>query len=224
MKHAHEYEINIRFYLEKINTAQLSEKFSALQLWQSQRLLNTHLFLYEDPRFQPAMNFFKDELYNAEHFIKRNEQINRALPMMCRTMPNSILNVIEKAAHLHGLSFELDHLLLHYLPVDQDIKQLTLDDWIEAYKRSGGREQRVLQIDLIEELGNELARVVKKPMIHKLLKWAKLPAKFAGYEDIHEFACIGFDAFSTLDDAQEFLQPVVTTERRLLKEWFGDAS
>jgi len=62
MRLTQEYQKNILFYLEKVNNIQITERFKALQQWQAQRLLNTHLSLYEQPRFQPAMNFFKDEL------------------------------------------------------------------------------------------------------------------------------------------------------------------
>jgi len=219
MLHAQEYEKNILLHLEKVNTVNQTPRFKELQKWQSDRLLNTHMNLYQQDRFKPAITFFKDELYCAEHFQQRNQQIIKALPLMCKTMPESLLIIIEKAAQLHSLSLELDTLLLHYIPNKQNINHLNMEQWISAYKRSSAPIDRSNQIDLIEFLGNELARVVNKPMVGSLLSMSRIPAKLAGYQDIHTFVNNGFHAFAHLEKPQEFLVPVISTERALSKTW-----
>ena len=135
-------------------------------------------------------------------------------------MPESVLEIVQSAAELHSLSLELDTLLLHYLPTDVDITQLTMPQWINAYRSSQNPEQRARQIDLIEILGKELAKTVKKPMVRSLLSWARIPAKVAGYQDIHQFVGAGFHAFENLQNADDFLVPVIRTERELSKVWF----
>lgn len=220
MNQAHEYQKTILFHLEKVKNSRPSGRFRALQNWQANRLLNTHQELYRQAQFQPAMDFFKDELYSAEHFHRRNDQIIRALPLMCKTMPDTLLEIVASAAELHSLSLELDALLLHYLPTDLNINDLTLPIWVEAYNRCDNQTDRERQLDLIELLGNELKRAVRKPMIRPLLNWAKMPARLAGYQDIHQFVCNGYEAFAYLDNPDDFLIPVLQTERSLSKEWF----
>lgn len=224
MTHAHEYQEVIRGHLEKVKNTHPTPAFKALQHWQAQRLLKTHMTLYEQPRFRPAMNFFKDELYSAEHFHRRNDQLIRALPLMCKTMPASILDIIVSAAELHSLSLELDALLLHFLPQDIDVENLPMSTWITAYRRSSNPLDRKRQLDLIELLGNELKTAVTKPMIRPLLNWATVPARMAGYEDIHRFVCHGYDAFAQLRNPDDFLHPVISLERQLSAEWFSIAS
>lgn len=224
MKHAHEYQQIILHHLEKVKANRTDDRFHDLQAWQSERLLNTHIDLYRKPTFQPAMNFFKDELYNAEHFHRRNDQIIRALPLMCRTMPASILDIVSSAAELHSLSLDLDSLLLHFLPLDREIQNLTLTEWCQAYRACDNRMERDRQLDLIELLGNELKHAVKKPMIRPLLNWATVPARMAGYQDIHQFVCHGYDAFAQLDNPDDFLQPVIQRERQLSEQWFSGES
>lgn len=220
MRHIQEYEENILLHLEKVNAIELTDRFRALQLWQSDRLLNTHRALYEQPRFKPAMDFFRDELYSAAHFHRRNKQLIRALPLMCSTMPDSVLGIVADAAQLHSLSLEMDTLLMHYLPQDINIQSLTMDQWVAAYRACDNPEDRALQIELIERLGNELKRVVKKPMVKTLVGLAKVPARVAGYQDIHQFVTAGFHAFEHLDSPDEFLVPVIDRERALSVLWF----
>jgi hypothetical protein len=221
MSRAQEYEEKIRFHLAEVNSVQPTNAFRDLQKWQAQRLKNTHIELYRQSRFRPAMDFFKDDLYSAEHFQQRNNDIIKALPIMCSTMPESVLAIVEQAAKLHALSLELDILMLHFLGPDPDFTNLTMEQWVHAYRKSDNQRERDLQLDLIEQLGNELARVVKKPIIGSLLRWAKLPARLAGYQSIHQFVCSGFYAFEHLENAQDFLVPVITTERELSKTWFS---
>lgn len=221
MRHLQEYEQKILLHLEKVNATAQTPSFKSLQNWQANRLLQTHSELYAQTRFRPAMDFFKDELYSAEHFHKRNRQIIRALPLMCSTMPDSVLEIVANAAELHSLSLEMDSLLLHYLPVDLDFSTLSMDLWVEAYRRSENPEDRARQIDLIESLGNELKRVVKKPMIKSLLNWARIPARVAGYQDIHHFVLSGYVAFEHLESPDDFLIPVIQRERELSAKWFA---
>lgn len=220
MRHLQEYEQKILLHLEKVNATAQSLPFKALQAWQANRLLQTHSELYSQARFRPAMDFFKDELYSAEHFHRRNRQIIRALPLMCSTLPDSVLEIVANAAELHSLSLEMDTLLLHFLPTDVNFNTLSMEAWVEAYRRSDNPEDRARQIDLIESLGNELKRVVKKPMIKSLLNWARIPARVAGYQDIHHFVLSGFVAFEHLESPDDFLIPVIQRERELSAKWF----
>lgn len=220
MRHLQKYEQKILLHLEKVNATAQSLPFKALQAWQANRLLQTHSELYSQVRFRPAMDFFKDELYSAEHFHRRNRQIIRALPLMCSTLPDSVLEIVANAAELHSLSLEMDTLLLHFLPTDVNFNTLSMEAWVEAYRRSDNPEDRARQIDLIESLGNELKRVVKKPMIKSLLNWARIPARVAGYQDIHHFVLSGFVAFEHLESPDDFLIPVIQRERELSAKWF----
>lgn len=216
-----QFETDIRHHLEAINKLEIDERFKKLQGWQSNRLFRTHENLYQERRFQPAMEFFMEELYGCEHFVARNQQLIRALHLMCRTMPATILQIVEDAAYLQHLSLKLDADLLANLPEGSDIENLSLTEWTAAYSACANRKERADQLDLIEKIGNELASIVHLPFIDFLLTWSAKPAKLAGYGDIHQFVTKGFGAFRDLNHPQEFLQPVISTERNLSCEWFS---
>lgn len=224
MSQSHEYQQRILFHLEKVNAVSVTDDFMKLQQWQAQRLLETHWNLYQQPRFKPAIVFFKDELYSAVHFKERNSQLIKALPLMCTSLPTSVLAVVEKAAYLHYLSLELDALLLHQLGRAPDLNDLDMATWIKAYQQSDNQTDRIRQIDLIESIGFSLAKLVKKPLLEPLLAWARIPASVAGYGEVHAFVSGGFHAFKAMKHPPDFLNSVIETERSLSSQWFNQAS
>ena len=220
MRQAQKYQENILHHLAAVNNIPLTEDFSAFQLWQSNRLLNTHKSLYQQPRFKPAMLFFKDELYGSSHFKRRNQKLMRAIPLMCNTMPESILAIVEQAAELHNLTVSLDTLMIKKIAKVSSVNQLTMATWVKAYRDCRNQSERQRQLNLIESLGKALAKTVQKPRVHVLLNWARVPAMLAGYEDIHRFVCSGFNAFEKLENPNDFLDPIIRIERELSDTWF----
>jgi hypothetical protein len=146
--------------------------------------------------------------------------IMRALPIMCRTMPDKVLDIVVQAARLQILSLELDSILLHFLASKSDIESLTLEQWVKAYSMCNNRAERTIQIDIIEKLGLALSQLVKKPYINTLLSVSKFPAKLAGYHTLHTFVCEGFNAFTYMEQPNEFVESIVSTERNLSNQWF----
>ncbi|TCS41987.1 FFLEELY motif protein [Reinekea marinisedimentorum] len=223
-KTSKQFEKAIHNHLSDIQNIRITPTFRQLQRWQSERLFDTHRELYQQPKFQPAMRFFSEELYGTEHFMQRNNELIKALPLMCRTMPAQILRIVENAALLQRVSLQLDAQLLTHLPAGISIEHLTLQQWVQAYAQCDNRPQRQQQLDLIESIGNDLAAIIHIPMITALLNWAEKPAKLAGYGEIHHFVITGFRAFKRLKNPQDFLQPVISKERQLSGQWFAQAS
>ena len=215
MSKKHSFQMRIERYLTEVSNCKVTPPLRVLQDWQSERLLRTHEALYSQQRFKPAMDFFKDELYSVEQFRHRNDKIIDALPLMCKTMPESVLQVVQDAAELHALSLNLDSELCNLIG-EQPIND---SSYQTAYRNQNRPNDRIRQIDLIDSLGNDLASIVGKPMVGRLLKWADVPARVAGYGDIHKFVCKGYSAFENMGDAREFLDPIVEKERELMKAW-----
>ena len=222
-KPAEQYQLRIRKHLEQAQNLYMPANYVQLQQWQSARLLQTHQALYQVAHFRPAMDFFKDELYGSTQFYQRNSQLLNALPLMCSTLPISMLRIVDMAAELQALSLTLDLGLLAQLGKDYPLATLTLADWVQAYRNCANPNERDQQIALIADIGNGLASLVNRPMIGHLLKWAKVPATIAGYGNIHQFVCRGFLAFQALRTPDAFLTPVIGSERILSNRWFhGD--
>ena len=97
---------------------------------------------------------------------------------------------------------------------------ITEKAYAEAYRRCGKRAQRELQLKLIGEIGEALAALVRKPLIHDALRLMRGPAKLAGLAELHAFLEDGYNAFHTMGDSTEFLAAITTREEIILRQLF----
>lgn len=188
-----------------------------LRHWQAERLAKTYEDLLASPRYKPATDFFLTELYGEKDFSKRDRDLERAYPIMVRTMPPKLLEPLAMAVELNALSHELDAKLAQVLAEELGVREhLTAEQYTEGYRRCNAYDRRVHQIELIELLGRKLNTVVATPFIYTVLRLSKGPTHLAGFGELHSFIDNGYKAFRHMGDASEFLHNIVTRERRIL--------
>ncbi|MCP5459163.1 MAG: hypothetical protein H6971_06005 [Gammaproteobacteria bacterium] len=190
---------------------------TGLRRYQSQRLLATHADLVESPRYRPAVEFFSKELYGDRDFTRRDQDIERAYPIIVRTMPGNALQAVIMAVELNALSQELDAGLLRVLIGEFGFRE-TLDDalYVQAYRHCDNQLQRRRQIELISILGRNLEWIVAKPLVYTALRMARGPAHLAGFGELQQFIEAGFAAFRHMGKAKEFLATVIHRETTIL--------
>ena len=71
------------------------------------------------------------------------------------------------------------------------------------------------------DLGRDLDRVVRLPMIAGVLRIARAPALAAGLGEMHAFLERGYAAFRSMRGADEFLAVVATRERAAMRRLFA---
>ncbi|WP_100656838.1 FFLEELY motif protein [Alteromonas flava] len=197
-----------------------------LQEWQCRRLLTTHADLRAEPTFADAMQFFVDELYGPKDFSQRDKDLTRVIPKLAAVLPEKALKALDDALRLNALSFDLDLDMVDALvQIDArdalDNGDLSALDYASAYRQVGRPEQRAEQIDIVEQLGLQLADVVHVRGINLLIKMARKPAELAGVIALHEFLADGFAAFKQLGDVRAFLDPIVSRERAIMTRLFA---
>ena len=193
-----------------------------LRRWQAQRLARTYADLSADPRYAPAAAFFLSDIYGERDFTERDRSVERAYPVIRRTLPKAALVPIERAMALHELSVQLDTALCGVLVGELDVKdRITEAAYAEAYRRSSTRAQRLRQIELLVAVGADLDKVVAKPLVRRMLVLARKPAKVAGFGELQTFLERGFDAFRHMGGAGEFLKAIETREKRILERLFA---
>ncbi|WP_026374687.1 FFLEELY motif protein [Aestuariibacter salexigens] len=189
-----------------------------VQNWQCERLIASHQGMWNDPRFRPAMEFFVDELYGPKDFSQRDQDIARVVPKLAKVLPEKAILSLEAALNLNRLSFELDFAMAQQLQ-GQTINR---ESYAAAYVNVGREDDRVVQINVIELLGDQLADVVRFRGISTLIKLARKPAKLAGLLSLHEFLEAGYHAFKKLGDVHEFIDPIVEKERAIMHALLHD--
>lgn len=197
----------------------------ALKEWQCNRLIASHYHLWEIARFQPAITFFINELYGPKDFTDRDADIAKVVPKMEKWLPERAFHSLEIAIHLNSLSQDLDLALLAQLnalgvdPAQENA--LNAAAYAKAYKACNNPVERAQQLDHIEKLGNDLAKVVKIPGISMILKMAKTPAQTMGVESLQQFLEDGFNAFKKLGKVEDFIVPIISEERRIMDALFN---
>jgi hypothetical protein len=193
------------------------KRLKKLQHWQSSRLLRSHADLRANPRYRVAVEFFFNELYGGGDPRGRDRDLHRVHHVMEALLPAEALQALSLAIELEILSQELDGDVARALPAGR----ITVQTYAEAYRRAGRRADRERQIALLNVIGSYLDRVVRKPIIRGLVKFARRPAHAAGFGAMQEFLERGLDAFEAMHGADEFLATLRDRELRAMQRLFA---
>lgn len=189
------------------------ERLAELQHWQSQRLLKSHADLRAAPRYRSAVEFFFGELYGGGDPRGRDRDLQRVQRVMEALLPREALRALILAIELELLSQELDADVVRALPAGP----ITVETYAEAYRSAGRGADRQRQIELLGSIGGYLDKVVRKPVIRALVRFARGPAHAAGFGTLQEFLERGLDAFEAMHGADEFLATIRERELRAME-------
>ncbi len=193
-----------------------------LRHWQAERLARTYADLVAHPRYAPATAFFLSDVYGERDFTERDHAVQRAMPLIRRTLPEASLAPIEQAMELHELTTALDRALCEVLVGQLGVTdRVTEASYAEGYRRCRNRPERERQIELLVAVGKHLDRVVAKPMIRQMLFLARRPARLAGFGDVQDFLERGFKAFKHMRGANEFIHTIESREQAILDRIFA---
>jgi hypothetical protein len=195
-------------------------QFETLQAWQLGRLTKTFEDLYSHEGYRPAVEFFVSDLYGGMDFRERDQEMERVLPIMVRFLPDNALVALAEAFELQAISIEYDVLMARFM--DQaGMDGLSMPDYCEVYLNCSDRGGRERQIQLISKLGQDLQKLVNKPVINYLLRMLRGPAHAAGFGLLQEFLESGFASFRALEDADHFVDTIYEREWATMERLFS---
>lgn len=175
-----------------------------LQTWQRHRLADTYDDLISQKRYGAAGAFFLEELYGGLHFRERDQEVERVLPVMLRTMREDMLVSMAEAFELQALSLELD-LGMTAVLAERGWSELDVARYGETYRACGRPTERHRQIELIRHLGLQLNELVHHRMVLMLVRLLRGPARAAGFGRLQGFLETGLDAFRRMGDGTGFV-------------------
>jgi hypothetical protein len=199
--------------LRVTDTPDLAKRLRELRTWQATRLARTYADLRREPRYTLALEFFLGDLYGPEDFVRRDDELRRALSRLKRAMPATLLAVLRKAIELQVLTSELDQSMVSQL------QGASVNDasYAAAYRDVGRVVDRKRQIDLTILIGEDLARIVGQSWVGLALRAAHIPAYAAGLGVLQRFLERGYRAFSQMGDAQPLLRAIRERETDLME-------
>ncbi len=196
--------------------AQLSRRWRAVKQFQADRLRATYPDLLASDRYREPCEFFLDELYGAHDFDRRDAEAQRVVPKLAKMLPARAVETLLLAVQLDEMSERFDsHLAgLVDLPV-------TAASYAAAYPDVGSEAERERQIELVDEIGKALDKLARIPMLSTMLHMMRGPAEMWGLSHLHHFLQRGFDAFSGMGGARDFLATIRRRESAINQRLFA---
>lgn len=204
----------------------LAAQQATLSRWQSERLASTYADLASQRRYRMAIEFFLSDLYGTKDFAQRDADLLRIYPILIRVLSENALESMATAVELHALSQELDSELLQVLrngrvDIGKNPDRLDRALYARAYRRCDNYDQRVRQIELIQETGRLLDEVVHHPLIMVSARIVRAPAHAAGLGELQDFIERGMRAFKRMKGATHFLQTIRDREYFVLDQIYS---
>ena len=200
---------------------ELDAPVAMLRIWQSERLKKTHADILHSPRYGPACRFFLNDIYAAEDFSRRDNDIEYLYDVMSSVLPNFLLKLVSNTGVLNNLTNELDTELIKVLANDLSSEnRLTAELYTDAYRICDNFEKRAHQIDLLVAIGSQVDKATRIPLIGTTLRLARGPAYKAGWGEVHDFLEKGFTSFKKMKGAKKFLSVIKKREMSILERIF----
>jgi len=194
----------------RLTDPRLARGLAHLGDWQVRRLTATYRDLQADPRYAQAMRFFETDLYGGGDFSQRDADLARVVPAMKRLLPDAALRTIAAAMEANALAQDFDRAIVEALAPRE--LAFSVADYCAAYRRVGRFDDRERQIRLVGEVGSALDRLVRKPVIRRVLAMMRKPAHAAGFGALQDFLERGFNAFAGMEGAEQFLATIDARE------------
>lgn len=178
--------------------------------FQARRFEATYADLLESRRYQRAARFFLQELYGEKDYGQRDQQFTRIANTISRLFPAAVVETAITMAEVHALTEQLDdQMSRHWL--DHPSSDLPAR-YVQCWREVGDRQARQRQLQGVLQLGQELDRLTRTRGLRSLLRMMRGPANAARLGSLQVFLEAGFDAFSAMKGASDFLDAVRSRE------------
>lgn len=207
--------------LEHHENPVLAKRLAEVQIWQKQRMQNTHAAFFSVPEHQLMTQYFMDRLYGADDFKTLSFQIRRLIKnakIVEKIIPANALKTGDAGVELARLSIQLDEDVARYLLENYPENQpLTDEIMCQAYLAKDQATDRLHQMELLELLGGKLDMYVRSRMVKTAFKMSKGLAYRYKVDPIYEFIDEGFKAMEPLESAEKFVDVFTTKEREIIQ-------
>jgi len=190
---------------------------------QSRRFAGTYSDLLAGGPHAAATRFFLEELYSDKDYGERDAGFSRIAGALERLFPEQVAGTAVALAQLHALTEELDQSMArHWLVLDPQASNASR--YVTAWRRAGRRADRESQLDVVLEIGRQMARYTRTPGLRMMLRMMRGPASAAGLGALQRFLETGFDTFAAIakrrETVDEFLRTIETREAALMRLLF----
>ena len=191
-----------RHYLDDPRRYRSYDRFTH---WQFDYMLPFFDDLLGPTGYKAAIDFVVSDLAGVG-VSERDKEIERATPVIVRTLPAHPLETAAAAVELNAGALEINTAIWRGLLIDGELPgEITEADYCATCRRVSSYEDCMHLVDLANELGATLKSLVRVPLIGGLLKSMRRPARAAGFGALQSFLEKGFVTFRQISDIDRFL-------------------
>jgi hypothetical protein len=193
-------------HAEYVDDPDLYDAYDRFTRWQFDYMLPFFADLLEPEGYKEAVDFIISDLAGVG-VSERDHDIDRATPVIVRSLPAHALELAASAAELNAGALEFNLAICRELLVDGQLPaSISEAEYCSACRRASSYEECMDLVRLAVELGVGLKSLVRVPLIGMLLKTMRVPAHMAGFGALQEFLETGFVTFRRISDIDRFLE------------------
>jgi hypothetical protein len=182
--------------------------------WQMDYLLTFFSDLHEREGYADAIDYTMSDLAGVG-ISERDNDLERAAPLITRMLPTGALETIAAAAKLNERVLEVNLAIFRRLQVDGQLPGRISDRvYCMACRQATTLEECLELVHLAIGLGRTLKTLVRIPLLGGMLHAMHGPANAAGFGALHEFLDKGYTYFKAIPDLELFLHLAARGVRR----------
>lgn len=195
----------------------LKQRLYEAQDWLKQRIQHTHQALFNRSENQLMAQYFIHRLYGGPEFDQLALQIERLLKYAHKAekiIPDNAIQTGIKSVSLAVLAMQLDEQVAQQLLKDYPVDQVIDDEMMRlTLIKVDNEQQRLQQLQLLDELGQSLDKYMRSFMMHAAFKMCKGVATKYRLELMYDFIGEGFAAMKPMKSAATFIHKFTAQER-----------
>lgn len=196
------------------------QRLKDVQAWQKQRMQRTHTKNFAEKQNILMSEYFLNRLYGGPDFDAMAEQIARLVKYAHKAeklIPENAIKTGTSGVALAILAVRLDEQVAMQLLQDYPPHETLTDEMMRlTYLKLDQGQQRLEQLDLLDQLGKSLDKYMRSFMIYTAFKMCKGAANKYHFQIMYEFMQDGFLAMKPLKSAERFVQDFTAVERKII--------
>ncbi|CAB1219175.1 FFLEELY motif protein [Acinetobacter bouvetii] len=198
------------------------QRLQDVQAWQKQRMQSTHSKQFAEKHNVLMSEYFLNRLYGGPDFDALAEQIARLMKYAHKAeklIPENAVKTGTSGVSLAILAVQLDEQVAIQLLEDFHPHEHLNDEMMRlTYLKLDQGQQRLKQLELLDQLGLSLDKYMRSFMVHTAFKMCKGAASKYNFDVMYEFMQDGFLAMKPLKSAEKFVKDFTAVERQIIEK------
>ncbi|ALD02049.1 FFLEELY motif protein [Acinetobacter albensis] len=196
------------------------QRLQDVQAWQKQRMQRTHAKTFAEKQNILMSEYFLNRLYGGPDFDALAGQIARLMKYVHKAeklIPENAIKTGTSGVALAILAVRLDEQVAMQLLKDYHPNEALTDEMMRlTYLKLDQGQQRLEQLDLLDQLGKSLDKYMRSFVVYTAFKMCKGTANKYHFQIMYEFMQDGFLAMKPLKSAEKFVQDFTAVERQII--------